>query len=120
MVEAREQTRRRRGNLLGVRILILLSIIQVPPQSKFPALSQERSKQMAQIQWGPTIEGLTLSIAVAMPQYKVKEPIVLEVALKNVSTTPVQIVSRSVWYDYNFKVQRADGVEVQKTAYAVK
>ena len=68
--------------------------------------------------WGPTAEGLAISISVAKKEYRAVGPIILNLALKNVSKRPTPIAVRSAWADYAVRVWFEGQGEVLKTEFA--
>jgi len=100
-------------------LLVVWGLTTLPALNCAPPDTSWR-KNMADNQWGTPTEGLAISISVPKPVYSPGAPIAMGIALRNVSTTPVPIVVRSVWYDYSLSVRDKDRAELTPTPYATQ
>lgn len=89
--------------IFAVTVSIILSII-VLAQSKSPnsKISEKKTEEC-----GDKIGNFVLCIETEKSEYKLNEPIVLQVSLKNISDRKVQVIRSSG--DYSLDVKNADG-----------
>ena len=118
MVDTQDATMAGWGTTLRL-LLVLWGLITLPALNCAPPDTSWR-KSMTGNQWGTPTEGLAISLSVPEPVYRLGEPVVIDITLKNVATTPVPVVIRSVWYDYSLSVRDEDRAELAPTPYATQ